>query len=107
MIGALTLSILVCIYLYSKHRQSTDQIRVMIAEFEKLQTNPEPSAQIKLANSQDEKASFFSFSRRQSSLDSDKSQSNLILSSQLKENQLIAEKNVLLTKELTNAKVSF
>lgn len=38
MIGALTLSIIFCIFLFSKHRNSTDQIKLMLIEFEKLNT---------------------------------------------------------------------
>jgi hypothetical protein len=36
MIGALTLSIFFCIFLYSKHRKSSDQIKLMLIEFDKL-----------------------------------------------------------------------
>ena len=36
MIGALTLSIFGCIYLYSKHRKSLEQIETMLVEFDKL-----------------------------------------------------------------------
>lgn len=41
MIGALTLSIFVCIYLYSKHRKSLEQIQTMLIEFDKLTSNEE------------------------------------------------------------------
>jgi len=36
MITSLTMSIFVCIYLYTKHRQSVEQIKKMLIEFEKL-----------------------------------------------------------------------
>ena len=39
MIGLLTLSILLCIYLYSKHRQSLEHIKLMMVEFDKLTTS--------------------------------------------------------------------
>jgi hypothetical protein len=41
MISLLTLSIFVCIFLYSKHRQSLEQIKNMINEFDKLATSDE------------------------------------------------------------------
>jgi hypothetical protein len=42
MVGSLTVSILVCIYLYSKHRQSLEQIKHMINEFEKISAGYNP-----------------------------------------------------------------
>lgn len=41
MIGALTMSILFCIFLYSKHRQSLEQISKLMNEFEQLSTSDE------------------------------------------------------------------
>lgn len=38
MITALTLSIFICIYLYSKHRQSLERIKILMVEFDKLST---------------------------------------------------------------------
>ena len=42
MIGALTISLIGCVYLYSKQRQSQQQIQTMIADFDKLKSS-EPS----------------------------------------------------------------
>lgn len=38
MVSLLTLSIFLCIYLYTKHRQSLEQIKQMMVEFDKLTT---------------------------------------------------------------------
>ena len=132
MITALTLSIFGCIFLYSKHRQSLEQIKKMMTEFDKLTTMDDLSAntsslitQLKNNfNSCDEqtKMSLFSQLRRKSGSNSSNNANNnmnatnsisyqnsidndLNLSMQLKENQLIVEKNQKLALELNSAKV--
>jgi len=118
MITALTFSIFLCIYLYTKHRQSLEQIKKLIGEFDKL-TNVLPVttstvdndadliAQLKNKNVQSKhitedslpsSLSLFSLRRRSSNNDDG-------LSAYKKQNELITEKNFKLLKELNYAKI--
>lgn len=115
MISALTMSIFVCIYLYSKHRQSLEQIKKMMVEFDKLTTSDENSSilsqlktnlNISEDNNTKSSISLLSSLRRKSVSISSEPNVDLHLYRQQKENQLITEKNLKLVKELNSAKVS-
>lgn len=119
MISALTMSIVVCIYLYTKHRQSLDQIKRMLVEFEKLSDIEDGTVVNEIKNNlNNNKASLFSFNLRKNSIDQQDHQqqqhltngfSNLNLNnrqSQRKESLLMSEKNAKLTRELNIVKVS-
>jgi hypothetical protein len=114
MITALTFSIFLCIYLYTKHRQSLEQIKKLIGEFDKLTSVSTATAvdndanliaQIKnniqskhvAEDSLPSSLSLFSLRRRSSNNDG--------LSAYKKQNELITEKNLKLLKELNYAKI--
>ncbi len=114
MIGALTMSIVVCIYLYTKHRQSLDHIKKLLVEFEKLSDIEDGTVVNQIKNNlNNNKASLFSFNLRKNSVDQDQNLTNgfsngQILSnrrSEQKESLLMTEKNAKLTKELNIVKV--
>ena len=110
------MSIFVCIYLYSKHRQSLEQIKKMMVEFDKLTTSDENSSilsqlktNLNITEDSNPKSSISLLSslRRKSVSISSEPNVDLHLYRQQKENQLITEKNLKLVKELNSAKVSF
>jgi hypothetical protein len=114
MIGALTMSIVVCIYLYTKHRQSLDHIKKLLAEFEKLSDIEDGTVVNQIKNNlNNNKASLFSFNLRKNSVDQDQNLTSGFSSSQIgsnrrsqhKESLLMSEKNVKLTRELNTVKV--
>jgi hypothetical protein len=123
MIGALTLSIIVCLYLYTKHRRSLDQIKMMMIEFDKLTTStesdvttlnrgyvnagndcPTPLTTTSVGQAiHSSTSSLFLFRRKQTN-ESDQNDSSNLYSQQKRENKLIIEKNVKLLRELNIAK---
>lgn len=123
MIGALTLSILFCIYLYSKHRQSLDQIKNLMVEFDKLTTSDEIGSNLlnQIKNSlnstilQDDghvstsKLSIFGLKKKSNANESLVNLGASLNSGQthyhLKDNQMLNEKNSSLVRELNLAKV--
>lgn len=110
MISALTMSIFVCIYLYTKHRQSLEQIKKMLVEFEKLSDIEDGTVVNQIKNNLSHSA-LFSFNLRKNSDVDDysmiKNESNPMMNrlSHRKENQLMSEKNAKLTRELSIVKV--
>lgn len=125
LLGALTLSIIFSLFLYSKHRQSLDRIRRMMSEVEKLEANEdnemlinqlknnlkadEKFSDLNASNNQStlslfsiRKRSIFSTSRSNSSSDPN---DHIDLREHLKQNQIITAKNQRLTEELNKAKV--
>lgn len=102
MVGSLTVSILVCIYLYSKHRQSLEQIKQMINEFEKLtEMDLNTSRQLINPNLSHVIDSPGMVKRRSTN---DLLGFNFLVRSQQKENKIMSEKNSKLSMELTVAK---
>lgn len=116
MISALTLSIFICIYLYTKHRQSLEQIRSLMVEFEKLSNgevdvklNGGSTTLLSKHNSESRsKLLFLSGFKKRSSVanfSNEKLASISYLDCNLNENQLLSEKNQSLLRELNYAKV--
>ena len=107
MISSLTLSIFVCIYLYSKHRQSLEQIKQMINDFEKLAEldviNKLHSSQ-QLQNQQNNDSWDLSSNLFQKRNSTGEIFNFNFLRSQQKENKLMSEKNSKLSLELNLAK---
>lgn len=113
MISALTMSIFICIYLYTKHRQSLEQIKKMLAEFEKLGDIDESNLVSQIKHNISVSSSLFSFNLRKNS---DPQQQETCAANgmtksdsitrlkQRRENQLMSEKNAKLTQELNIVK---
>ena len=133
MIGALTMSIFVCIYLFSKHRQSLDQLKKMMIEFDKLATDENMPNRVHLLNStrnhlnkeisniheetgiaDDDELIVASSSHSHSSVMPNRYTSSIFnfrnmksssLNDQQKENSIMTQKNQKLVRELNLAKV--
>jgi hypothetical protein len=107
MVSSLTVSIIVCIYLYSKHRQSLEQIKQMINDFEKL-SEMDAAAKIQANGSMNESASNGDSSETPMTTFKRRSASDVFnfnfLRNQSKENKIITEKNGKLAMELSVAK---
>jgi stromal interaction molecule 1 len=101
MVGALTLSILACIYLYSKHNQSLDQIKHMMSEFEKLADAD--AANISANNSISNEVNNFSSSLKRN-LTNDLFNLNFLRQNQMNKENKLLEKNNKLSFELNAAK---
>jgi NADH dehydrogenase/NADH:ubiquinone oxidoreductase subunit G len=107
MITSLTMSIFVCIYLYTKHRQSVEQIKKMLIEFEKLSDIEDGTVVNQIKNNLSSNSSLFSFKLRKNS-ESEiypiKLNSNNNSLVKRKESLLMSEKNAKLTRELNVVK---
>lgn len=124
MISALTMSIIGCIYLFSKHRQSLDQIKKMMVEFDKLSTDEHqiaPSRSSFINNLKDQHSIYNNNSGEQSDDSGEnsslrryssslfnfrrKKSTSLNQSNQKQNNDYLTQNNMKLSKELDLAKL--
>jgi len=102
------MSIFVCIYLYTKHRQSVEQIKKMLIEFEKLSDIEDGTVVNQIKNNLSSSASLFSFKLRKNSeselnpIKLNNNNNNSLVKH--KESLLMSEKNAKLTRELNVVK---
>jgi len=101
------MSIFVCIYLYTKHRQSVEQIKKMLIEFEKLSDIEDGTVVNQIKNNLSSNSSLFSFKLRKNSesetypIKLNNNNNSLV---KRKESLLMSEKNAKLTRELNVVK---